>query len=97
MKPEVLEIQEEADEIQDLSARTNGLFEGEESKGWGEVPEALLNGWHKVGKMKEVYSKLLEIRERGEVKQVTLAEPCGIEPVMVDDPHAYLEPLDEWK
>jgi len=43
---EVLEVREESDEIQDLSARACGLSEGEESKGWREVSEALLNVWH---------------------------------------------------
>jgi len=31
---EVLEVREESDEIQDLSARARGLPEGKESKGW---------------------------------------------------------------
>ena len=37
VKLEILKAREEPDEIQDLSARTPGLFEGEESKRRGEV------------------------------------------------------------
>ena len=67
-KLEILEVREEANKIQDLSTRTNGLFEGEESKGWREVPEALSDGWHKTGYFEKVYSEVLEVRERGKVR-----------------------------
>jgi len=34
VKLEILEVREESDEIQDLSARATGLSEGKESKCW---------------------------------------------------------------
>jgi len=34
VKLEILEVREESDEVQDLSARAPGISEGEESKGW---------------------------------------------------------------
>jgi len=48
VKLEVLEVWEESDEVQDLSASADRLFEGEESKCWREEPEALSNSWHEV-------------------------------------------------
>jgi len=95
VKLEILEVREESDEIQDLSARANRLFEGKEPKIWREVPEALLYGWHKAGYLKKVYSKVLEVRKRGEVTQCMLVEPCRTKPWITDNPHAHTESFDE--
>jgi len=67
VKLEVLEVREEADEIQDLSARPTWLPKGEESKCWREVTEAPSDVWPKAGYLKIVYSELLEVRESGKV------------------------------
>ena len=96
MKLEILEVREESDEIQDLPARANGLFEGEESKGWREVPEALSDGWHKAGYFEKIYSEVLEVRKRGKVAHCTLAEPCRSKPRMTSDPYADPKSFDEW-
>ena len=97
MKPEILELREESDEIQDLSTRANGLFEGEESKSWREVLEALSDGWHESGYFEKVYSEVLEVRECGKVTQCALAKPRGRNPGITNDPHADPESFDEWE
>jgi len=68
-----------SDEIQYLSARADGRFEGKEPKRWREVPKALSNNWHEAGYLEEVYSEFLEILERREVMQCTPAELFGSE------------------
>jgi len=65
VKPEMLEIREVSDEVQDLSTRTAGLSEGKESQGWREVSEAPLNAWHETGHLEIVYPKFLGVRECG--------------------------------
>jgi len=97
VKPEVLEVREESDEIEYMSTGANGLFESKESKRRREVPEALSNGRHKVGYLEIVYSKFLEVHKSGEVAQVKLSEGFRVEPGVVCDPHAYLESFDERK
>jgi len=97
---EVLEVREEPDEIQDLSARAIGLFECKESKCWREVSEALSNGWHKVGYLKIVYSEFLEVCERREAAQGAPAEPAWAKhpgAVRTSQPQADSESFDEWK
>ena len=61
------------------------------------MPEALLNGRHKVRYLEIVYSEFLEVCKGREVAQVRLNEPFGIESGIVHDPHVYLEPFDKWK
>ena len=89
---------EEPDEIQDLSGRAAGFFEGKESKRWCEVSEAPLNLWHKSGYLQIVDSKILEIRKCGKVAHSTPAEPSGSELDTVAIPHrADPEPSDKRK
>ena len=89
----VLEVWEEPDEIQDLSARTPGFPEGKESKRRSEVPEALLNILHETGYLEVIYSKFLEVHECGKVTQgVTVKRE-----VTRARGAANTKPLDEWK
>jgi hypothetical protein len=92
---EVLEVREESNEIQDLSARTLRFLEGKESKCWREVSEALLDVRHKAGYLEMVYSKLLEVRERGKVRQGAPLELFGSElaKVVIADSESF----GEWK
>ena len=76
---EVLEVREESNEIQDLSARALRFLEGKESKCWREVSEALLDVRHKASYLEMVYSKFLEVRERGKVRQGAPFELFGNE------------------
>ena len=62
VKLEILEVWEEADEIQDLSARASRLPKGEEPKCWRQVAETLLDVWHKAGYLEIVYSEFLKVR-----------------------------------
>jgi len=95
VKLEILEVWEESNEIQNLSARAPWLFEGEESKSWREVAEALLYGWHEAGYFEKVYSEVLEVCECGKVTHCTLTEPCRCKPRIAGDPHADPESFDE--
>ena len=97
-KLEMLEVREESDEVQDLSARTPGLSEGKESKGRREVSEALSNVWHETGHLEIVYPKFLEVRECGKVAEGASAEPFWSDsvpaiPQVLTNPEAF----DEWK
>ena len=76
---EVLEVREETDEIQDLSARALGLFEGKEPERWREMPKAPSNVWHESVYFEIVYSEILEVRECGKVTQRMPVEPFGSE------------------
>jgi hypothetical protein len=93
----VLEVREESDEIQDLPARAPGLFEGKESECGREVSKALLNIRHKAGYLEMVYSELLEVCERGEVRQGAPIELFGGELVGTGTPQTNSELFDEWK
>ena len=66
---EILKVREESNKVQDLPTRTFRLLESEETKGRCKVSEALLNVWHKVRYSEVIYSKLLEVCERGKVAQ----------------------------
>ena len=77
MKLEILEVWEETDEVQDLSARPAWLPEGKESKCWREVTKALLDVRHKAGYLEVVYPEFLEVRECGKVTQCTSVEVVG--------------------
>ena len=77
VKLEILEVWEETDEMQDLSARASWLREGEEPKCGREVAETLLNVWHKAGYLEIVYSELLEVRECRKVTECTSVELIG--------------------
>ena len=79
VKLEILEVWEEADEVQNLSARPAWLPKGEEPKCWREVIEAPLDVWHKAGYFEIVYSEFLEVRERGKVTQCMSVELIGSE------------------
>ena len=97
MKFKVLEVWEETNEEQDLSARAPGFFEGKESEGWREVSEALLNFRHEAGDLEIVYSKFLEVFEGEKVAEGALTEPfwseLGVSTRLQADP----EPFDEGK
>jgi len=97
VKLEVLEVREEADEIQDLSTGAGWLSEGEESKRWREVPKALLDGWHETWYLEVVYSKFLEVCKCGKVTQRGSDEPIRSEPGMITTLQADPEPFDERK
>jgi len=97
VKPEVLEIWEESDEIQDLSTRAGGRLEGKEPKRWRKVPKALLNDWHKAGYLEVVYSEFLEIRKCRKMTQCTPSEVFGSEFVCIGVIQADPESFDEWK
>ena len=58
---QVLEVREEPDEIQDLSARTVGFLKGEEAKSGRQVSEALANIGHEAGYLKVIYPEFLEV------------------------------------
>jgi len=45
---EVMEIWEEPDEIQDLSAKAFGFFQGKEPKCWYQVTKALMDVQHEA-------------------------------------------------
>ena len=74
LKLEVLEVREKADEIQDFSTRTFGLFEREESKSGRKVSKVPLNVGHEAGYLKVIYSEFLEVCECGKVTQGTSVE-----------------------
>ena len=95
MELEVLEVREETDEIQDLSGRALGFLEGKGSEGGREMAETLLNPRHKLGYLKVIYSKFLEVRECGKVTQGAPVEPSGseLDVLLQADPKS----LDEWK
>ena len=97
MEPEVLEIREEPDEVQYLSARALRLFEGKESECWREVSEALLNIWHKAGYLEIVYSEFLEACECGEVRQGAPVELFRSELVKTGTLQTDPELFDEWE
>ena len=97
MELEVLEVREESNEVQDLSARALGFFEGKESECWREVSEAPSNVWHKAGYLEVVNSKFLEVRECGKVRQSAPAEPFRGELVKMTTTHTDPELFDEWK
>jgi hypothetical protein len=94
---EVLEVWEESDEIQDLSARALGFFESKESKCWREVSETPLNIREKTRYLEVVYSKFLEVRECRKVSQGTPAELFGSELVIIAIPQADPQSFDERK
>ena len=95
--PEVSEVWEVSNEIQDLSTRASGFFEGKELKCWGEVPKALLDDWHKAGYLEEIYSEFLEICQCREVTQRTPAKVFGSELGSIYIIQADLESFKEWK
>ena len=76
---EVLEIREEPNEVQDLTAGAFGCPEGKESKSRCEVSEVLLDVRNEAGHLKIIYPKLLEVRECGKVTQGAPGEPVGSE------------------
>ena len=92
--PEVLEVWEEPDEIQDLAGRASRTSESEESKGRCEVSKVSLNVRHEVGYYQLVYPKLLEVRKRGKVTQGPSVKFIGSEGIMEC---AVTELLDERK
>ena len=80
MKLEILEVREESNEVQDLSARAPGISEGEELKGRREASEAPSNPRHETGHLEIIYSKFPEVRECGKAVEGAPAEPSGSEP-----------------
>ena len=91
---EVLEVWEESNEIQDLTARSLGFMENKESKRRPKVSEALLNVSDKSGKLQVIYSEFLEVRERGKVMDGAAVDgERGID-VRVQ---THARSLDEWK
>ena len=91
---EVLEVREESDKVQDLSARTPGLSEGKKSKRRGEVAKVMSRGWYKLECLEVVYSKPLEVRER---REVTRSLPVQLVKAKFTTLCADLEPLDKWE
>ena len=73
------EVQEEPNEIQDLSASAFRILESKESKGRCEVPKVLSDVQHKAGYFEIVHPRLLEVHECGKVAQGASAKPFGNE------------------
>ena len=96
MKPEVLEVRKEPDEIHDLPRRSSWPSECKEPKCWRKVSEASSKIWHETGDLEIIYPKFLEVLERGEVTQVAFVKPFGSEPT-VAIMQADAESLDETK
>lgn len=94
-KSEVLEIREEADEIQDLPTRPIGTPEGEESKIRSQVSEVLVDVRHEVRHLEVVDPKLPEVCERGKVAEIACDKPYGGELDRAIKGQEDAEPLDE--
>jgi len=98
VKLEILEVREESDEVQDLSARAPGISEGEESKGRREASEAPSNPRHETGHLEIIYSKFPEVCECGKAVEGAPAEPPGSDSYRIPIlPLTNPEAFDKWK
>ena len=92
-----MEVLEEPNEIQHLSAGTSGFPEGKELEGRFEVPKVPLNVWHEAWYIEVVYYKLPDVRECGRITQRAWAKHFRIEMVGGIVVRADTKPLDERK
>ena len=74
-----MEVREEPDGIQDLSARAVGFLKGKETKSGRQVSEALANIGHEAGYLKVIYPEFFEVGERREAMHGTSCELFRVE------------------
>lgn len=72
---EVLELWKEANKTQDLTARSFGFFESEESEIRCEASEVLFDGRHEAGYLETIDPELPEVLECGEIAELQFFEP----------------------